>query len=129
MPHYEQTATITAEPDTLFEYLSDIANLPDYLPVIADAHDAGPEIAEVTTDIHGRQEHARGYLRVDSLERHMEWGIPGGPYHGWLHVQPDESDMRSIVTIHVAQAHPSDADDDLIDALDAIRLRADSGQL
>ncbi len=129
MPEYEQTATITAEPDTLFEYLSDVEHLPDYLPVIADAHTAGPEIAEVTTDIDGRQERARGYVRVDGLERRMEWGVPHGGYHGWLRVRPDETDTRSVVTIHVTQPHPSEADDDLVEALDAIRLLADSGRL
>lgn len=129
MPEYEQAATIAAEPDTLFEYLSDVEHLPDYLSVIADAHTAGPQIAEVTTDIGGRQERARGYVRADGLERRMEWGVPNGGYHGWLRVRPDETDTRSVVTIHVTQPHPSEADDDLVEALEAIRLLADSGRL
>jgi hypothetical protein len=129
MPEYEQTGRISAEPDTLFEYLANVEHLPDYLPVITDAHPAGEEIAEVTTDIGGKQERARGYVRVDSLERRMTWGTPGGRYHGWLWVRPDETDLRSLVTIHVSQPHASDADDDLIEALDNIRLLADSGQL
>jgi hypothetical protein len=129
MPEYEQTGTITAEPDALFEYLADVAHLPDYLPVITDAHSTGPDAAEVTTDIHGTEQLAQGWLRVDGLDRRMEWGTPGSGYHGWLQVDPDETGDRSIVTIHVTQTHPSEADDDLIEALDNIRQLADAGEI
>jgi hypothetical protein len=129
MAEYEQTGTITAEPDALFEYLADVGHLPEYLPVITDAHQSGPEAAEVTTDIHGTEQHAQGWLRVDGLDRRMEWGTPGSGYHGWLQVEPDDTGTRSIVTIHVTQSHDSDADDDLIEALDNIRQIADAGEI
>jgi len=130
MPDYEQTGTIAAEPDALFEYLSDVTHLPDYLPVISEAHQPGPEVAEVTADIHGTEQHAQGWLRVDGLDRRMEWGTPGSGYHGWLLVEEEDgTDERSIVTIHVTQDHESDADDDLIEALDNIRQLAANGEI
>jgi hypothetical protein len=127
MPEYEQSGTIMAEPDALFEYLSDVRHLPDYLPVIAEADQPGPGEVEATTDIHGTQQHAQGWLRVDGLDRRMEWGLPDSGYHGWLQVEED-GDV-SVVTIHVTQDHDSDADDDLVEALDNIRQLAHDGEI
>ncbi len=129
MHEYEQTGTILTEPDALFEYLSDVENLPDFLPVITDAEQAGDELAVVTADLLGEAHQAEGWLRVDGLERRMEWGTAQGPYHGWLQVDPTETGDASVVTIHVSQDHPSDADDDLLDALENIRRLADSGEI
>jgi hypothetical protein len=127
MPEYEQTGRILVDPDTLFEYLSDVAHLPDYLPVISEASQPSPDQAEVTTDIHGTQQHAQGWLRVDGLDRRMEWGTPDSGYEGWLQIDADSG--QSLVTIHVTQGHESDADDDLIEALDNIRLLVDTGEI
>src|SRR5262245_11788037 len=108
MPEYEQSGTIMAEPDALFEYLSDVAHLPDYLPVITEAHQPAPDRAEVTADIHGTEQHAQGWLRVDGVDRRMEWGTQGSGYHGWLLVEDDDAaEDRSVVTIHVTQDHDS----------------------
>jgi hypothetical protein len=129
MPEYQQTGTIMAEPDVLFDYLAEVEHLPEYLPVITEAEPAGPELAVVTTDIHGDEQHAEGWLRVDGLERRMEWGTSEGPYHGWLQVEPDDESGGSVVTIHVWQDHVSDADDDLVEALDNIRQLVESGEI
>jgi hypothetical protein len=132
MPEYEQTGTISAEPDALFEYLADLEHLPEYLPVITEAEQPAPDLASVTTDIHGTEQHAQGWLRVDGVDRRMEWGTPGSGYHGWLQVESDGDHPDrdySIVTIHVTQDHASDADDDLIEALDNIRELADAGEI
>jgi len=129
MPDYEQTGTIMSEPDVLFDYLADIQHLPDFLPVVTEAESEGPEHAVVTTDINGEEQQAEGWLRVDGLERRMEWGAPMDGYHGWLQVDPVEDGQGSLVTIHVTQGHESDADDDLLEALDNIKRLADSGQI
>jgi hypothetical protein len=130
MPEYEQTGTVTADPDTLFDYLADVEHLPDFLPVITDAEITGHEHAAVTTDIHGEEGRAEGWLRVDALDRRMEWGTPGSGYSGWLQVDPtSEAENHSVVTIHVTQSHASDADDDLLEAIDNIQRLADEGQI
>jgi Oligoketide cyclase/lipid transport protein len=129
MPEYEQTGTIMADADTLFEYLSDIERLPEYLPVITEAEQPGPDVATVTTDIHGTEQHAQGWVRIDGLDRRMEWGTPGSAYHGWLQVEPDDTGDGSVLTIHVVQDHPSDADDDLLEAIENIRQLADAGEI
>ena len=129
MPDYEQTGTIHAEPDVLFDYLADVEHLPQYLPIVIEAETAGPDLAVVTADIHGDEHHAEGWVRVDGLERRMEWGTPEGSYQGWLQVEPDDAGPGSVVTIHVTQDHESDADDDLIETLDNIRRLAEAGEI
>jgi hypothetical protein len=119
MPEYEQTASINAEPDELFDYLADVTNMPEYLPILSEASLAGEEVV-VETDIHGDRHRAEGWLHVDALERRMEWGAQDGPYHGWLQVDPADL-AGSLVTIHVSQDHESDADEDLAEALENIR--------
>ena len=128
MPEYEQTGTIMAEPDALFDYLAEVGHLPEYLPILAEAEATGPDLAVVTTDIHGDERHAEGWLHVDGLERRMEWGTGEG-YNGWLQVEPDDAGTGSVVTIHVTQDHESDADDDLVETLENIRRLAESGEI
>ncbi len=128
MPEYEQTGTIMAEPDALFDYLAEVRNLPEYLPILTEAEAAGPDLAVVTTDIHGDEQHTEGWLHIDGLERRMEWGTREG-YNGWLQVEPDDAGTGSVVTIHLAQDHDSDADDDLIETLDNIRRLAEAGEI
>ena len=129
MPEYEQTGTIAAEPDVLFDYLAEVDHLPLYLPILNDAHPTGPEGVQVEADIHGEILHADGWLHVDALDRRMEWGTRDGPYNGWLQVEPEDTGPGSVVTIHVNQDHATDADDDLTEALENIRRLADTGLL
>ena len=128
MPDYEQTGTIHAEPDVLFDYLAEVENIPEYLGVLTDAEPTGLDDERVEADIHGEIQQADGWLRVDCLERRMEWGTRDGPYHGWLQVEPDDVG-GSVVTIHLFQDHISDADEDIAEALENIQRLADSGIL
>jgi ribosome-associated toxin RatA of RatAB toxin-antitoxin module len=126
MPDYEQTSTIEAEPDVLFDYLAELQHLPEYLPIINDAEPTGTDEVDVEADIAGDVQRSHGWVHVDGLERRMEWGVADGPYHGWLQVDPDEMG-HSVVTLHVHQEHDSDADDELAEALDNIRRLVAAG--
>jgi len=119
MPDYEQTASVDAEPDDLFDYLADVKHMPEYLPILTEADASGEQVV-VEADIHGDTRRAEGWLHVDALERRMEWGAQAGPYHGWLQVDPGDL-SGSLVTIHVHQDHESDAEDDLAEAMENIR--------
>ena len=89
MPDYEQTASVDAEPDDLFDYVADVNNMPEYLPILNEADATGEQVV-VEADIHGATLRAQGWLHVDALERRMEWGAQDGPYHGWLQVDPGD---------------------------------------
>ncbi len=129
MPDYEQTATVAAEPDELFDYLADVHHLPEYFPRMTDAEPAlGDEVVVEEEDDSGDLHRAEGWLHVDGLERRMEWGAKAGPYHGWLQIDPDDVG-GSLVTIHLYQDHEADTDADLAEALDNIRRLVSTGSL
>jgi len=110
MSEYEQTQAIAVPPDEAFAWLSDVDNLPAYLPPVTDASIEGPSEGDnpgrkVRTTLQypggGGSFDAEGYLAVDEGARRMEWGAEAGQdYSGWLEVAPDGEGSR--VTVHLS---------------------------
>lgn len=94
MSDYEHTVTIIATAETIFAYVADLGNLPDYLPETAMAH-----LPLGRPDIGG--EH---YFRADPQRHRMEWGSPALGYSGRLEINPysGPEDLRSLVTVHLS---------------------------
>ena len=132
MPDYEQTTTVDAEPDELFDYLADVRHLPEYFPVMLDAKLAGEDEVEVQLEADpAGVRRARGWLHVDGPERRMEWGATDGPYHGWLQVDPGDV-AGSLLTIHLflgpeQRLRGGEDDAGLAAALDNIRRLVAAG--
>ncbi len=109
---YEQSQAVDAPPEEVFAWLSDVGNLPKYLPPVVDSSVEGPS-AEGTPGhrIRTTLEHphedgetftAEGYLAVDETERRMEWGAEAGrDYSGWLTVG-NHGDGGSEVVVHLS---------------------------
>lgn len=110
MKEYEQTQTIEAPPEEVFAWLSDIDNLPRYLPPVTGASIVGPSDEGVpgqrirTTLEYGEGEgtfDSEGYLAVDEGRRRMEWGAEvQRDYSGWLEVAGG-AEGQSQVTVHL----------------------------
>ena len=95
---YQQSQAIDAPPEEVFAWLSDVANLPEYLPPVVASSAEGPSVESVpgqriraTLEYPGQDEgrtfDAEGYLAVDEAQRRMEWGAEAGrDYSGWLTV-------------------------------------------
>ena len=109
---YEQSQTIDAPPEEVFDWLADVGNLPKYLPPVVDSSVEGPSAEGVTGQrIRTTLEHpheegetftAEGYLAVDEAERRMEWGAEAGrDYSGWLTVG-NHGDGGSEVVVHLS---------------------------
>jgi hypothetical protein len=107
---YEQIQTIYASADEAFAWLSDVNNLPKYLPPVVDASVEGPS-AEGTPGqrIRATLEYpggggtfdAEGYLAVDEDRRRMEWGAEvERDYSGWLEVA-EGADGQIQVMVHL----------------------------
>lgn len=133
MTEYEQTASVDAEPDELFDYLADVHHLPEYFPMVVEAELAGEEEVDVRVEdpAAGDTHPAHGWLHVDGLERRMEWGATDGPYHGWLQVDPGDVG-GSLITVHVSlnqelYDHAADAEEELTEAMENIRRLAGAG--
>jgi uncharacterized protein YndB with AHSA1/START domain len=110
MKEYEQTQTISGPPDEVFAWLSDVNNLPKYLPPVVDASIEGPSAEgtpgqRVRTTLEypegGETFDSEGYLAVDEGRKRMEWGAETErDYAGWLEVA-DAADGQSQVTVHL----------------------------
>jgi ribosome-associated toxin RatA of RatAB toxin-antitoxin module len=123
MPEYEQSGTVTAPPDQLFAYLSDVHHLPEYFPHMTSAEPSGGETVDVEAEVAGDHKQAEAWFHVDADERRIEWGSQAGPYHGWMQV--DGVDGGSLVTIHLHQEHENASSEaDLAQAIETIQARA-----
>ena len=109
---YEQSQPIDAPPQEVFAWLSDVTNLPEYLPPVVASSAEGPSAEGVpgqriraTLEYPGeggRTFDAEGYLAVDERERRMEWGAEAGrDYSGWLTVA-NRGEGGSEVVVHLS---------------------------
>jgi uncharacterized protein YndB with AHSA1/START domain len=109
---YEQSQAIDAPPGEVFAWLSDVGNLPKYLPPVVDSSVEGPSAEGVpgrrirtTLEYPGEGRgtfDAVGYLGVDERERRMEWGAEEGrDYSGWLAVA-NHGEGGSEVVVHLS---------------------------
>ena len=107
---YEQTQVIAASPDEVFAWVSDVGNMPGYLPPINEASieaESAPgtpgEKVRMEGEVPDRGEfEGEGYLSVDEGARRMEWGAEvSRDYSGWLTVA-DDGAGGSEVTVHLS---------------------------
>ncbi|HET6468827.1 MAG TPA: SRPBCC family protein [Geminicoccaceae bacterium] len=117
MAEYERTLQVHADPDEIFRFVSDIRNLPKYLPTTRHAESAGRDRVRVEGEAHQHHYEADGFLRADPARHRLEWGADEGYYAGWLQIRP--GDGAADVTVHLrfdskpggeSGAVPSDAD-------------------
>lgn len=109
MREYEQIQTINASADEVFAWLSEVDNLPKYLPPVIDASIEGPSAEgdpgqRIRTTLEypgGGTFDSEGYLAVDPARRRMEWGAEvQRDYSGWLEVA-EGANGHCQVTVHL----------------------------
>jgi hypothetical protein len=110
MAEYQQTEIVDRTANEVFSWVSDVSNLPHYLPPVKEAGTVGPagagrpgEKVRMRVEIPDRYEgEGEGYFQVDAGNRRMEWGAEmDRDYSGWLSVS-DRADGRSEVTVHLS---------------------------
>lgn len=102
MKEYEQTRHIQAPRNKVFAFVSDINNLPDYLPTVRNAAMEDGERIRVQGEANGHRYDDTGFFRVDQAQQRLEWGSDGDSnYAGWLEVQGDLTAATSTVTVHI----------------------------
>ncbi len=82
MATFERTLTIDADANRVFDYVSDIANLPEYIDQMTDAEPGEGESVKTTAvidtgDGETRTVHGEAWFRVDDEARKIEWGSEG----------------------------------------------------
>ena len=117
MGSYESTTAVTASPDELFAYLSDVNNLPEYFAAMksaepagdAEGHDggsvpAGADAVHTVAEVHGQRREGEAWFRSDADARTLSWGSEGpSDYRGELSVTGEGE--RSSVTVRLHTEH------------------------
>ena len=106
MPDYQRSAMVKASADALFDYLSDIRNLPKYFDRMTSARLAGPDEVYSTANVNGKEEEGSGKFHIDEAAKKLQWSSEGeNDYHGELEVTGDGNASEVAVKLHTKSAH------------------------
>ncbi len=95
MPEYTDHIEVSAAPDAVFRFVSDIGNLPKYLPTVHEAHSHPHERVEVGGKANGHAYESAGWFKVDQAARSMTWGSDGSnDYSGRMAVSGEGSKSK-----------------------------------
>lgn len=120
---HEHTEHVAATPDAVFAAISDIGNLPRFVPQITAARPTDEDHVEIAARYEGREQHGGASFHADPAERRIEWSAASG-YRGWMTVAPDGEGSR--LTLFLETRHGSERDHDIAATLDAIRMLVES---
>lgn len=95
MPEYTDQIAVSASPDAVFRFVSNINNLPKYLPTVHEAHSQPNQRVEVDGKANGHAYSSEGWFKVDQSGRSMSWGSDGeNDYSGKMTVSGDGSGSK-----------------------------------
>lgn len=98
---FEQSTTVAAPADSIFDFISDVRNVPQYLPTVKSAQPQQGERIRTQGQAGDRSYDSDGHFRVDKQARRLEWGSDGeNDYRGWLEVH-GKGDSQSQVKVHI----------------------------
>ena len=101
---FEQSITVAAGADSIFDFISDVKNVPQYLPTVKNAQPQQGERIRTQGQAGDRSYDSDGHFRVDKQSRRLEWGSDGeNDYSGWLEVQ-GSGGSQSEVKVHIHYA-------------------------
>ena len=116
---HEHTEHVAAPADAVYAAISNLGNLPRFVPQMTAVRQAAGDRIEVDARYDGHEQHGEASFRTDAGERRIEWSAPSG-YHGWMKVDPDGEGSR--LTLFLDTRHGSEHDHDISATLDAIRM-------
>ncbi len=121
MPDYQQTAKVNASADALFNYLSDVRNLPKYFSRMTSAENAGPDEIHVTASVHGKKEEGKAEFHVDKAAKKLRWSSEGpNDYHGELEVTEQGSTSQVAVKLHTKRTEREQIEQGLRETLNNV---------
>ena len=130
MSDYSGTTHVSLAPAALFDYLSDISNLPRYFARMTSAQKGdGDEVLTTAKMPDGTEVEGRAYFRVDSSAQRLEWGSEGpSEYSGSLDVAADGDGSTVSVTLNTSRTHEGDPEvqQGIDETLASIKSQAES---
>ncbi|HEU0101880.1 MAG TPA: SRPBCC family protein [Mycobacteriales bacterium] len=128
MTEHEVSRVVQASSAAVFEVVSDLRRLPEWLPTVQVAEPAAPG---TDTDVHVEGDAGGGYAsdgfwRPSPDQLRVEWGTPsrggeGGTYAGWLQVEDRSAGCEVVVHLSFFEGEgPPGIEQGLAGALDAL---------
>ena len=101
---FESSIEVNANADRIFEFLSDVRNVPQYLPTVTNAEPQPGERIHTQGKVGEHTYDSDGHFRIDRDRRRLEWGSDGeNDYGGSMEVTEKGSDKAAVkVQIHYA---------------------------
>jgi len=120
---HEHTEHVAASPDAVYAAISDVGNLPRFVPQLTAVRAAAEGRVQVDARYEGHEQHGEASFAADDAARRIEWGAPSG-YQGWIQVDADGEGSR--LTLFLDTPHAGARDHDVAATLDAIRMLVES---
>jgi carbon monoxide dehydrogenase subunit G len=120
---HEHTEHVAAAPDAVYAAISDLNNLPRFVPQLTGVRAADGGRVAVDARYEGHEQHGEVTFATDDAARRIEWGAPSG-YRGWMQVDADGDGSR--LTLFLDTPHVGASDHDIAATLDAIRMLVES---
>jgi uncharacterized membrane protein len=110
MADYSGTTTVPLGPAALFDYLSDVGNLPRYFSRMTSARPGeGEEVLTTATMPDGTEVEGSAWFRVDREALRLEWGSEGpSEYSGSLEVSASGDGSEVSVSLNTSRTHEGD---------------------
>lgn len=120
---HEHTEHVAAAPAAVYSAISDVGNLPKFVPQLTAARAVDGGRIEVDARYEGHEQHGEASFEADDTRRRIQWRAPSG-YRGWMQVDADGAGSRLTLFLDTPHAGPSDHD--VAATLDAIRMLVES---
>lgn len=128
MGDHERSTTVDATPGQLFDYLSDVANLPHYFAAMVSAEPTGGDQVHTVAEVDGHRVEGDAWFTAEDGSRTMRWGSPGpNDYSGELSVAAEGSGSRVTVRLHTSHGDTDTVDQGLDQTLVTIRRNVEQG--
>ena len=128
MGDHSGSADVGVPAGQLFDYLSEVSNLPRYFTAMTSAEPAGQDEVHVVADVDGVTREGQAWFRVDRERRHLAWGSEGPDnYHGYLDVTGDGATASVAVFLHTERVDSGDIDRGIAGTLAEIKRLVEAG--
>lgn len=128
MADHERSTTVDATPDRLFDYLSDVGNLPHYFAAMESAEPSGGDQVHTVADVNGQRVEGDAWLTAEDGSRSMRWGSPGpNDYSGELSVAAEGDGSRVTVRLHTQHGDADTVNQGLEETLATIKRNVEQG--
>lgn len=101
MSEYSESIDVQAPAKTVFGFVSDVKNLPLYLPTVHQASRQTGEQVALDGEANGHPYHSQGWFKTDEGAMRLRWGSDGeNDYSGELRVTASGNAARVTCTLH-----------------------------